>query len=383
MNVGKRIGMAALAAVTALGLAGCDRPTNAQGPQPAAEIPEVGVVVIQPSRAAMASELAGRVAPYLASEIRPQVGGVIQKRLFREGADVKAGDLLYQIDPDSYEAAVDKAKAALARSQAAVAPARLKFERYRELLKNNAISRQDHDEAEAAFRQAEAAVASDKAALQTAMIDLAHTRVVSPIPGRIGRSAITPGALVTASQEAALAMVQQIDPVYVDLTQSSADLLRLKRALASGSLKRPDGGQPKVRLLFEDGSPYAREGRLQLSEVMVDQGTGMVTLRALFPNPDHDLLPGMYVRAVVEEAVNEQAILAPQQCVQRDAKGNACVLVVGPEDRAEVRPVRVERAVGDQWLIAEGLQAGDRVLADGFQKAQPGAPVKAVPAGAR
>jgi membrane fusion protein (multidrug efflux system) len=371
---------AALAMAVVLGLAGCSQQPSVAGPPPAAADPEVGVVEIQPRRVAITTELAGRTAPYAIAEIRPQVGGIIQKRPFREGGDVKAGELLYQLDPATYQAAVDSAKAALARSRANLVPARLKAERYRELVKANAISRQDHDDADAAWKQAEAGVAADAAALEAARINLAYTRVTSPIPGRVGRSAVTQGALVTAGQAAVLATVQQLDPIYVDVTQSSAELLRLRRALAGGRLKRANGAQAKVRLLYEDGSPYPLEGSLQFSEATVDQSTGAVTLRAVFPNPKHDLLPGMYVRAVLEEGVDEQAILAPQQGVARDPKGNATAMVVVEGGTVEARALRIDRALGEAWLVSDGLKQGDLVIVEGLQKVRPGVKVKVVQA---
>lgn len=354
-----------------LALAGCGQQTKAEAPAPAPK-PEVSVAVMEPQRVAISSELAGRTTAYLVAEIRPQVSGIIQNRLFREGADVGAGDLLYRIDPAPFQAAVDRAQAELAEARANLTVARLKAERYGNLMAASVISKQEFDDTDAALKQAEAAVAAKEAALEAARIDLDHTRVISPIPGRIGRSAITQGALVTANQSVPLATVQQLDPIYVDVTQSSVELLRLKRSLASGRLARANGSEAKVKLLLEDGSSYPLEGGLQLSEATVDQSTGVVTLRALFPNPDHELLPGMYVRAIVEEGVDERAILVPQRGVARNAKGEATALVVAAGDTVESRNLRIERAQGDMWLVSSGLKAGDRVIVEGLQKVRPG-----------
>ena len=344
--------------------------------------PEVGIITIQPQRTVLTTELPGRVAPHLVAEVRPQVGGIIQQRLFTEGSDVKAGQVLYQIDPATYRAAFASAKAALARAEANLAPARLREERFQDLVKIRAVSQQEYDDAHAAFLQAEAEVESAKAAMETARIDMDYTSVKAPISGRIGRSTVTTGALVTANQAAALATIQQLDPVYVDITQSTADLLRLKQSLASGVLKNGGATQAQVKLLLEDGTHYPQTGTLKFSEVTVEQSTGSVTLRNLFPNPEQLLLPGMFVRAVLEEGVNEQAILVPQRGVTRNPAGNAMVMVVGAEEKVEPRLVKAVRTVGDNWLISEGLKAGDRVILEGIQRARPGTVVKAVPFGA-
>ncbi len=356
-------------------MAGCGR----QPEKPPQGTPEVGVVAMAPAAVTLTTELSGRVAPHLLAEVRPQVGGIIQKRLFVEGSEVKAGQVLYQIDPATYQAAYDSAKAALAKADGNLVPARLKEERYRELVAIKAVSQQEYDDASALRKQAEAEVAAGKAAVESARINLAYTRITAPISGRISRSAVTPGALVTANQASALATIQQLDPVYVDVTQSSAELLRLKRDLANGSLKADGANQTKVKLLLEDGTPYPQEGTLKFSEVTVDQSTGSVTLRALFPNPDHTLLPGMFVRAVVQEGVNAQALLVPQRGVTRNPKGEAMVMVVGAGEKVEPRVIKVSRTVGDNWLVSDGLKVGDRVILEGIQKARPGTPVKAVP----
>lgn len=360
-------------------LTGCERP-QAAGEGPPMGPPEVGVVDIQPQKVALTTELAGRTAAYMVSEVRPQVGGIIQKRLFTEGGDVAAGQPLYQIDPATYQVAFESAKASRAKAEANLASTRSKASRYEELVAIKAVSQQDYDDAQAALKQGQADVAAAKAAVETARINLAYTKVASPIAGRIGRSTVTPGALVTASQPTALATVQQLDPIYVDVTQSSAELLRLKRDLASGQLKKAGASQAAVKLVLEDGSAYPLAGKLQFSDITVDQSTGTITLRAVFPNPKGDLMPGMYVRTVLEEGVDEQAILAPQQSVSRDTKGNPTALVVGADGKAELRTLKTRRALGDKWLVSEGLKAGDKLIVDGLQKIHPGAPVKPVPA---
>ena len=368
--------------VGCLALTGCGKKPVAGGPMQGGA-PEVGVVVVQPQRVALKTELAGRTSAYLIAEVRPQVGGIVQKRLFTEGADVKAGEVLYQIDPATYQAAYNSAKALLARAEANVIPAGLKAERYRDLVKINAVSQQDCDDASAALKLAEADVEAGKAALETARINLAYTKVTAPISGRIGRSSVTNGALVTASQPAALATIQELSSVYVDVTQSSAELLRLKQNLSSGLLKSNGAAQARVKLLLEDGSAYPLPGTLKFSEVTVDQSTGSITLRAVFPNPEQVLLPGMYVRAILEEGVSEQAILVPQRGVTRNPAGNAMVMVVGSEEKVEPRTIKVVQTVGENWLVSEGLKAGDRVILEGLQKARPGTPVKAVPFGSK
>jgi len=363
--------------LTGLMLTGCGK-SKAAAP-PASGPPEVGIVVVKPERVALTTELSGRTVPHLIAEVRPQVSGIIQKRLFTEGGDVKAGQVLYQIDPASYQAAYASAKASQSRVEASLVSLRLTEERYRDLVKIRAVSQQDYDNASAALQQAEAELAVAKAAVDTARINLAYTKISAPISGRIGRSAVTDGALVTANQSAALATIQQLDSMYVDVTQSTADLLKLKQNLSKGVLKK--SGSAQVKLLLEDGSPYPLSGALKFSEVTVEQSTGSVTLRAVFPNPGQALLPGMFVRAVLEEGVNDSAILIPQRGVSRNPKGEAVVMVVGAEDKVEPRPVKVVRTVGDSWLVSDGLKAGDRVILEGFQKARPGTQVKAVPFG--
>jgi membrane fusion protein (multidrug efflux system) len=359
-------------------LAGCSSKKSSGSPPPGGP-PEVGIVVVKPEKVSLTTELSGRTSPHLIAEVRPQVGGIIQKRLFMEGSDVHAGQVLYQIDPASYQAAFASAKAAEARAEATLGSVRLKAERYGDLVKIKAVSQQDYDDAHAALKQAEADVAATRAAVDTARINLAYTKVTAPISGRIGRSSVTDGALVTASQPTALAAIQALDTMYVDVTQSTADLLRLKQNLASGVMKK--SGSARVMLMLEDGSTYPLPGTLKFSEVTVDQSTGSVTLRAVFPNPKLVLLPGMFVRAVLEEGVNENAILIPQRGVTRNPKGDAMVMVVGADEKVEPRPITVVRTIGDNWLVSDGLKAGDRVILEGLQRARPGTPVKAVPFG--
>ena len=364
-------------------LTSCDK-QNAPGGAPPGGMPpppppEVSVLTVQAQRVALTTELSGRVAASLTAEVRPQVGGIVQNRLFTEGADVKAGDVLYQINPASYQAAHDGARAALAKAEANVAPLRLKAERFKELLTSDAVSQQDYDDISAAQKLAEAEIESAKAALETTQINLAYTKVTAPISGRIGRSSVTNGALVTASQPVALATIQQLDPVYVDVTQSSNEMLRLRKSQESGQLTS-NSGEAKVLLLLDDRSQYPEPGTLKFSEAFVDPSTGSVTLRTLFPNPKLVLLPGMFVQTVLEEGVKDQAIVVPQRGVTRNPAGNAMVMTVNADDKVEPRVITVTRTVGDGWLVTDGLKVGDRVILEGLQKAsRPGTPVKAVP----
>lgn len=364
----KLVGAIALICSAAL-ISGCNESSAGAPKAPPAE---VGVFTVASAPLPMSTELPGRTSAYQIAEVRPQVGGVIQKRLFVEGANVQAGTSLYQIDPATYEAAVNSAKAALARARANLLTTQPKVARYKELVEIEGVSRQDYDDAVAAHEQAQADVATAQAALDVANINLKYTKVLAPISGRIGRSSVTPGALVTASQTTALTTVQQLDPIYVDVTQSSNDLLRLKRELESGNLKKH--GQAKVTLLLADGTTYAEAGKLQFSDVTVDLATGNVTLRALFPNPKLDLLPGMYVRAVVENGINEKAIVVPQQGVTRNQKGQATALVLNKENLVEQRVLETSGTLGDKWLVTSGLADGDRVIVEGLQKVRPGAP---------
>jgi len=341
--------------------------------------PEVAVMVVKPERVAITTELTGRTSAYLVAEVRPQVGGIIQKRLFTEGGDVKAGSVLYQIDPAIYQAAYASAKAALARAEANITTTRLRAERYKELIAIKAVSQQDYDDITAALKQSEADIETGKSAVETARINLAYTRVKAPISGRIGKSSVTAGALVTASQGSALATIQQLDPVYVDVTQSSTNLLRLQQSMASGKIKRNGAGQAKVKLLLEDDTKYPWGGTLQFRDVTVDPTTGSVILRVVFPNPKGVLLPGMFVRAELEEGVNEKALLVPQQAVSRDPKGNPLILTVDAEGKVQQRMITVDRAIGDKWIVSSGLAPGDRLIVEGIQKVKPGASVKVVP----
>lgn len=358
-------------------LAGCNDRKEGEKETQATAV-EVGVMVMQPRKVLFTTELSGRTSPFQIAEVRPQVSGIIQKRLFEEGADVKAGDTLYQIDPAIYEANLASARASLARAEANVAPTRLTMQRYKELVNISAVSRQEYDSASAAYKQALAEVGVNKAAVDNARIRLDYTRVTSPISGRIGRSQVTPGALVTENQAQALAIVQQLDPMYVDVTQSSTEVLRLKRSLESGQLQRRDSSHAIVRLFLEDGTEYGETGTLQFTDVSVDESTGAVTLRAIFPNPKQDLLPGMYVRAILNEGVDEAALLLPQRALIRDARGNASVYVVNADSKIEVRPLQVGRTHGTSWIVLAGLAAGDRVVVEGLQKVRSGTPVRVV-----
>ncbi|KVW94249.1 efflux RND transporter periplasmic adaptor subunit [Thiobacillus denitrificans] len=371
----------ALASVFLLAACGGNEQQNAAGAA-GQTAPVVTVLTVQVESVPVASELPGRTTPYLIAELRPQVTGIVKQRLFKEGSEVKAGQVLYQIDPATYQAATDSARASLARAEANLDAARLKAERYAELVKIEAVSKQANEESVAAMKQAQADVGSAKAALDRARIDLGYTRVASPIAGRIGRSTVTPGALVTANQVAALATVQQLDPIYVDLTQSSTELLHMKRDLESGKLQRAGGGAVPVQLVLEDGSVYGVAGKLAFSEVTVDQDTGSVTLRAVFPNPKGELLPGMYVRARLAQGVQDNAILVPHAAVSRDPKGNATVMLVNAESKVEPRIVKAPQSLGDQWVVTEGLAAGDRVIVEGLQKVKPGVQVEAQDAAA-
>ena len=368
-----------IAAVTAAAffVAACSEPV-AQGAPPAAA-PQVSVVTIEPSSVPLSTELSGRTAAFLVSEVRPQVNGIVKSRLFDEGSDVKEGQVLYEIDDATYKANHDSAKAALAKAEANLKVARLTAERHRELVKIKAVSAQANDTAQAELLQAQAEVAAARAALDMARINLDYTRIKAPISGRIGQSSITPGALLSANQATPLATIQKLDPIYVDVTQSSIDMLRLRRALESGVLKTSENSKANVRLMLEDGTEYGEPGELQFSDARVDPNTGMVTLRAIFPNPKNELLPGMYVRAMLEEGVRDNAILVPQRAVTRNPQGQATAYVVTPEGQVELRILDANRTVGDQWLVESGLQPGDQVIVEGVQKVRPGAKAVATP----
>jgi len=410
--------------VTVILFSGCSE-RNAKGNAPQRVAPEVAVVTVQTSHVVLTTELPGRTTPYMVAEIRPQVSGLVQKRHFQEGSDVKAGVSLYLIDPAPFQAALHNAEASLAtmkknaeRAQAALGAsianvarqratldlARTNRERYEDLIKDRAVSAGQRDQAvteaqvaEAAMHAAEAQVESDRktigaaeaaikqaeAAVETARINLAYTRITAPISGRIGRSSVTMGAIVTAYQPLALATIQQLDPIYVDVPQSTTELLRLQRRLKEGTISSNGSNLNTVRLMLENGMDYPLEGTLQFRDVSVEPSTGSVILRSVFPNPNGTLLPGMFVRIVVKEGVNEQAILIPQQAVSRDPKGNPTALIVDPEGKVRQRMLTLDRAIGDQWFVIEGLAPGDRVIAEGMQKVRPGAVVKTVPFDAR
>lgn len=368
---------------SALFLSACGKPApTAQGAGPA--VVPVGVVTLQAQNVTLSRELPGRVQAAQIAEIRPQVSGIVLARHFIEGSTVTAGTALYQIDPAPFEAALLSAKAAEAKAKANIASSKAKAERYRELLKIKAVSRQDFDEAEAAYLQAQAELQSAKAQINNAQINLSYSKVLSPISGQIGKSSVTTGALVSSGQSQSLATVTQLDPIYIDLTQSSSELLELKKSALKQALTKGTLGeaatQTEVSLTLEDGTTYAHKGTLQFSEVTVNPDTGSVTLRASFPNPDQLLLPGMYVRATVQEGLQANAMLVPQRGVSRNAKGEATALVVSKDGKVEPRVLQTNRTVGSNWLVTAGLNDGDKLIVEGLQKVRPGAVVEAVPA---
>lgn len=363
-----------LIAITVM-LTACSRNTV---PPPAAT-PEVATLTVARQSIALTTELPGRTAAYRVAEIRPQVNGLIQRRLFTEGSDVQEGQALYQIDPAPFQAALDNAQAALGRAEATLPAIRSRVNRYRQALAEKAVSQQDLDDAEGALKQAEADIQYYRAMVETARINLGYAKVVSPISGRIGASTVTDGAIVTAYQPVALATIQQLDPIYVDVTQSSTELLRLRRRLQEGQLNLDSRNGNEVELLLGDGTKYPLSGTLQFRDVSVDPSTASVVLRVVFPNPDDVLLPGMFVRAVVKEGVNQEAILIPQQTVSRDPKGNPYALVVDADGKVEQRNLTLDRTVGDQWLVSSGLAPGDHLIAEGMQKVRVGIAVKEVP----
>lgn len=369
---------ATLALSTALGGCGTGKPAPG-GANGKDRVPEVGYVVAQMGSAPLVTELTGRTAAYQTSEVRPQVSGLIERRLFAEGSLVRAGQTLYQIDARLFRAGSDQARAALASVEAAASAAQARADRFKPLAEVEAVSQQEYVDAQAQARQATAAVAQARAALQTARINLRFTSVPAPITGRIGRSLFTQGALVTANQAEPLAVIQRLDPIYVDIQQSAAELLALRRALAKGGAVPT---QAAVRLTLEDGSDYGLTGTVEFTEVTVDAGSGTVTLRARFPNPQNLLLPGMFVRARFAQSVEQSVFLIPQQALARDPRGNASVLVIGPGNIVEQRSVTALRTAGADWVVSSGLRAGDRVIVEGTVAAKPGKPVKPVPAGA-
>lgn len=387
-----RTGLACALAAGLLGaIAGCSgsSASSSSAPPQGAPAAQVSVVTVQPQNQSVTTELSGRTRARLSAEIRPQVGGIVQQRLFEEGALVKAGQVLYQLDPATYKAAYASAQASVAKAESTVNAAKVTARRNAELAKIEAVSQQTSEDSQATLQQAEADLGVARAALDTARINLGFTRITAPIAGRIEASTVTPGALVTASQTTALTTVQQLDPIHVDVTQSTTELLRLQRELAAGTLKsggergeRGERGEASVKLLLEDGTAYAHAGRLQFSSVTVSESTGAVTLRILVPNPERTLLPGMYVRAVLEEGVAEQALLVPQQGVTRTASGDASALVVTADNKVEKRALKVSRAVGNRWQVTEGLKAGERVIVEGSLRVKPGDTVKPVAADA-
>lgn len=362
--------------IIGLTLSACD---NQSPPPPAATpVTEVGVVTLAASDVPLQVDLPGRTTAYRNAEVRPQVAGIIQKRLFDEGAEIKAGTPLYQIDPATYQAAHNSAKAELARADANLVAAVARESRYKNLSAMKAISQQDYDDAQATLGQAKASVAAAKAAVESALINLKYTKVLAPIDGVIGKSSVTEGALVNAGQAQVLANIMQLDPIYVDVSQSVDELLQLRREMLKGDVAKAESA--KVRLLLDDGSVYEHEGSLQFAEVGVNESTGTVVLRAQFPNPDRLLLPGMFVRTQLDEGIRANSLLAPQRGITRDRLGNATALVLNNEGIVEQRQLKTGRAVGDQWLVLEGLAAGDQVIVQGLQKVKPGAPAKAVTA---
>ncbi|OAX88435.1 efflux transporter periplasmic adaptor subunit [Xanthomonas nasturtii] len=372
-----RLSLLAVAVSATALLSACGSPPG--GPPPQEGTPEMGVLTVKQQPVTLTTELPGRTVPYLIAEIRPQVGGLVQSRQFTEGGDVKAGQTLYQIDPAQYRASYASAQATLAKAEATLRTAQLKAERYKELARIKAISQQEGDDTDAALGQAKADVAAGRASVETARINLAFARLDAPISGRIGRSSVTPGALVTANQANALTTIQQLDPIYIDVTQPSSAVLRLRQAMARGDLERAGDGAAKVSLLLEDGSTYPLQGHLAFSDVTVDQNTGSITLRAVFPNPNAELLPGMYVRAVLQEGVKEQGVLVPQQAVLRNGAGKPTAFVVGADHKLQLRVLETDREVGDQWLVRSGLKTGEHLVVEGVSRARDGIEVKTVP----
>jgi membrane fusion protein (multidrug efflux system) len=341
--------------------------------------PQVTVVTLKEQPVTLRRELPGRTNAFLVAEVRPQVGGVLKKRLFEEGSLVKAGQPLYEIDDAIYRAQLESAQATLAKAEATVAAAQLAADRARELIKIDAVSRQEYDNAISSSGQATADVAAGKAAVANASVNLSYAHLTAPISGRIGKSSVTVGALVTANQAAAMATIQQLDPIYVDVNQASSEWLHLKQEIDSGRAQSGAADSP-VTILLTDGRTYAQKGKLQFADITVDPTTGDFLLRAIVPNPNGELLPGMYVRALLDEGVLSKGVLAPQQGITRDPKGNATALIVNAQGKVETREVKVSRTVGDQWLVDDGLASGDRVIVEGLQKVQPGIAVKAVEA---
>jgi len=373
----RRVSRNIIVVAALLSTAACNQNNGNQGPR----IPEVGVVTLQSKVAQLETELPGRTAPFAESVVRPQVNGIIQARLFKEGGKVSAGQALYQIDPKPYQAAYESARAQFASAQALLKSAKARAERFSALRKQNAISQQDYDDAQATYQQGVAAVQQQSANADAARINLGYTRITAPISGIIGRSLVTQGALVTANQADALATIQTLDPIYVDINQSSEELVALKRAVQHGVVTRDTPQSASASLTLGDGSSYGHDGVLEFSEVTVDPTTGSVTLRARFPNPEGFLLPGMYVRAKIVEGTDQNALLAPQRAISRDEKGQPTALVVDAKNIARLHVLKLGRAIGSDWLVLDGLKAGDRLIVEGLQSVRPDAPVKPVPAG--
>ncbi|PUA20879.1 efflux RND transporter periplasmic adaptor subunit [Glaciimonas sp. PCH181] len=365
----------ALAVALLSAIAACGQKAAAPAAPPP---PEVSVISIAPERLSLSTELPGRLEATRIAEVRARAAGIILKRNFREGSDVKAGEVLFRIDPAPLQATYESTQASLAKAEANLTQATLKAQRYKPLVEANAVSKQDYDDAVALQKQAAADVASAKASRQTASLNLGYATVTSPISGRIGRALVTEGALVGQGEATQLATVQQVDPIYVNLTQSSTDILKLQQAMKNGQLQSVGQGQAKVTLVTEDGQAYPQSGKLLFSDLTVDSTTGSVSIRAEFPNPDHSLLPGMYVRAKLEQAVNDQAITVPQQAVTRDMTG-ATVFVVDKDNKVAARTIKADNAQGDKWVVTDGLKTGDKVIVEGLQKVKPGAVVKTIP----
>ena len=372
--LGRSLFLVALLAIFTM--AACDTKKPAPRQQ---QVRQVSILTVHTMKIMESTELPGRTSAFRVAEIRPQVNGLIQKRLFEEGSDVKAGQVLYQIDPAPFHAALDNAKAALGRAKANLPSLRSKAKRYKSLLADKAVSQQDYDDTAAALAQIEADIKYYKASVQTAQINLGYTKVTAPISGRIGKSNVTAGAIVTAYQPAALATIHQLDPIYVDVPQSTTQLLLWKRRLQSGCLNRSGAEQNQVRLILEDGTPYPEKGTLQFRDITVDPTTGSVILRMVFPNPNGMLLPAMFVRAVVNEGVNDHAILVPQQAVSRNHRGEPLAMIVDANNKVAVRMLTIDRAVGNKWLVSSGLKTGDKVIMEGAQMLRPGTVVKSVP----
>ncbi|MCG3462279.1 efflux RND transporter periplasmic adaptor subunit [Xenorhabdus bovienii] len=356
-------------------LSGCNDNKNSQQGAAGEHASEVGIVTLKAEPLTVITELPGRTSAYRVAEVRPQVSGIILKRNYKEGSDIAAGESLYQIDPATYQADYNKALANLSRVQANEKVSRLTVDRYKSLLGTQYVSKQEFDKANSEHAQAAAEVLSTKAALESTKINLAYTKVTSPISGRAGKSTVTEGALVSGGQSTALTTVQQLDPIYVDITQSSDDYLRLKNEIARGTVHK-EGGKAKTRLITDTGKEYSQEGYLEFSDITVDETTGSITMRAVFPNPNEELLPGMFVRTKLEEGVRQNAILVPQQAITRTPRGQATTLIVDKDNKVELRSINAVQAIGNKWLVTEGLKAGDRVIVTGLQKIAPGVTVK-------